>query len=181
MNRSDIALRYAKALFSIDKLKNHLVEIDNAFRSLTTMMQTNRHLLGYLSHGQISMSQKKVFLEKLIAVQGFVPFLLYLIQKRRIELLPEISQHFHVLMLEDRGELEAKFITAIEVPSSTITQLENHLNKTLQKKSFVQTLIDPSLLAGAILIVGNRMVDYSMKGRLDRLRKSLLQEEVYAT
>lgn len=109
----------------------------------------------------------------MIPEQSLIGFLLFLIVKREIKLLPKIFQKFRTLILDYRQQIEATLTTAVPVDSHALIQLQNRLNATFQKKSIVIPILDPSIIAGAILILDNRMADYSLKGRLDRLKKSL--------
>jgi F-type H+-transporting ATPase subunit delta len=165
---SEIVYQCAKALFALN--------IKEDLREFVDLFQKNRDLRHYLIHPQISLDEKKSLLEKLIAEKKGISFLLYVIEKKILKLLPLIFKSYQKLIQESRGQLAVTLITAIPIDASIINPLKKRLDQALQKQSLITTAVDKQILGGIILIFDHRMIDYSTRGRLNRLKKFLSKD-----
>ncbi len=102
-------------------------------------------------------------------------FLLYLFKKKRLEFLPAIIKEYRRLVSEKLGILDVRLITAASVDADTNDKLKQKLDKLFQRKTNIQHEIKPSLIGGGILMIGNKMLDASIRGKLSRLKKHLLK------
>lgn len=180
MIRNAIASQYSKALFNIEVSKGNLEKRLEIMENFLQFLKSNPTLNKFLKSPQISVEEKKAILKNLIQNKTditFLNFLLYLIDKRRFTYLPEITKEFHNKVNESLGIWEAELVTAIPIEESVKEKLRNKLETHYHKKIQFKEKIDKKIIGGALLVVGNQMIDWRIKTRLKKLKESLLASE----
>jgi hypothetical protein len=94
-------------------------------------------------------------------------------QYLRALLLPEISAQFETLKASAEGTLEATITSAQELTQAQIDDLVAGLKAKFNRAVNVQVTVDPELIGGAVIAVGDQVIDGSVKGRLQRMAFSL--------
>jgi len=105
-------------------------------------------------------------------------FLELLIDKKRIAILPEIVEVFDRLMEEHRGVLRAQVYTAIALTSEAERRLKSGLDRLTGKNVMLEKRIDPYVLGGVVVHLGNRILDGSLRNGLSILSETLHRAEV---
>jgi F-type H+-transporting ATPase subunit delta len=100
-------------------------------------------------------------------------FLLLLADKGRIAALEEIAQEFERLVSEEEGVLTAELTTAVELSDDDERRLLEQIEEASGRKVEATRQVDPALIGGIVLQVGSHRLDASVRGRLERLRRSL--------
>ncbi|MGH7640832.1 MAG: F0F1 ATP synthase subunit delta [Candidatus Dormibacteria bacterium] len=101
--------------------------------------------------------------------------LLLLVSSRRQRLLPAIESAYQELVDRREGRTLAQVTTAVELEPEQQRQMEADLSKRLKLEVRFQTKVDPSLLGGAVVRVGDKVFDLSLRTRLSQLRQELAQ------
>lgn len=91
----------------------------------------------------------------------------------RLSLLPEISAQFETLKATAEGTLEATITSAQELTQAQIDDLVTGLTTKFRRAVNVQVAVDPELIGGAVIAIGDQVIDGSVKGRLQRLSFAL--------
>lgn len=91
----------------------------------------------------------------------------------RIHLVPSILQEFRELDRSASGVVEASVTVARPLSDAEAIEIAQRLAQALGKKVELQAQVDPAILGGIVVRVGDRLIDASVKGRLDRLRNQL--------
>lgn len=112
-------------------------------------------------------------LSKQAAGEGGRNFLRALAENRRLALLPQIAAQFERLRADVEGLVDVLVIAAREIAAPQRKKLEAALAKRLGREVRMHTQIDESLIGGAVVHVGDLVIDGSLKGRLDRLGSAL--------
>src|SRR5690242_19700944 len=112
-------------------------------------------------------------LEKMSAHPLTTKFVLLLAQKRRLFVLNQIIAAYERLVAKSRGETEAEVTAARHLKDNEIAELKAVLKAKLGKESRLQSRIDPTLLGGLIVKVGSRMIDSSLRTKLEGLRGAM--------
>jgi F-type H+-transporting ATPase subunit delta len=107
------------------------------------------------------------------AGEGGRNFLRALAENRRLALLPEIATQFEKLRAEVEGVVDVEVVAAREIAPPQQKRLEAALAKRLGREVRMHTRIDESLIGGAIVHVGDLVIDGSLRGRLERLGSAL--------
>ena len=100
-------------------------------------------------------------------------FLLLLSQHRRFNVLTEIAELFNVHYATHEKISKVRVVTAIETQEPFRQKLAQSLSKRIQREVTLQCEVDPSLIGGAIIHIGDRVIDGSIRGKLSRLLESL--------
>lgn len=100
-------------------------------------------------------------------------FLLLLSQKKRLPVLSEITDEFNAHYAAFEKLSRVRLITAVEAQETFKLKIAQALTKQIQREVTLQCEIDPSLIGGAIIHIGDRVIDGSIRGKLSRLLESL--------
>jgi F-type H+-transporting ATPase subunit delta len=90
-----------------------------------------------------------------------------------MELVPEIATQFRRLLNEYRGIAVAQVTTAVPIDDRQKAVIASRLGRRLGKTVTLEERVDPSILGGVIAQVGDTVIDGSIRGRLERLRRTL--------
>jgi F-type H+-transporting ATPase subunit delta len=102
-------------------------------------------------------------------------FVQVLVQNNRLTMLPEIRAMFDQLRLAHEGVLEAEIHSAFAIDDAQVTQLVKKLESKYQRKVRAQVSIDATLIGGIKIVVGDKVVDATVRGRLDALSAALIR------
>lgn len=178
MSCSEVSFRYARALFSIaareKKVEQWLKELD----AITPFLEPKSRFLHICASPQLDQKSKIEFIENCLGKDGdrqLVDFYIFLLRKRRLQCLLEIVTEYQRLAGQELGSMAIRLITSAPIDEEAERKLQTILEEKLQKKICLKKEIDPTLISGGILMIGNRRIDSSLRGRLQRLRKYLLR------
>lgn len=172
----DLASKYSKALFELtpssETLQKRLLQMENILKLLD-----KPYLKKFFSSPQITKEQKSQFLKEVLknnTDQELASFFLLLLDKKRLKYLPEIVKQYKEMVNDKEGMLKARLLTAAPLDEETISSLKKKLDSLYQKNITFDHQIDPSLIGGGIIFIGNQMLDFSLNGKLKKLEKDLL-------
>lgn len=181
MKRHDISPRYAKVMFLLDCKKGNLDQRLVDFESVVTIFKQNSKLVKFLKAPHISTKDKKKLLQDSLKANFdpiFINFLVYLIQKGRITNLSNIGKEYRLLVNNHLKRWDADVVTAIPMDADSEAKLVKKLELIFQKKINLNKKIDPKIIGGAILVMSNEMLDWSVTGRLRKLKDKLIANQV---
>ncbi len=186
MGPSLIARNYAETLLTLARRNGDEETVDEygaALEDVVDLLEREPLVREFLETPRVDLEAKKRALRA--SFDGRVPelflrFLLVLLEKRRQALLGEVAKQYQALLDDARGRIRAE-ITLAREPDATLRQdviasLERRLNKTV-----VPTFdVDPALLGGIVIRVGDEILDGSVRRRAAGLRRRLLEAEIPA-
>jgi F-type H+-transporting ATPase subunit delta len=177
MREESVARRYAAALFTVASNKNRAAVVRNELQAITKAVQETPELKSLLHQPLITEEKKKAALDAVFGrafSEDTLVFLKLLVDKRRIETLPAVNEEFAQLV---RVQLNIEFATAISAvpltPQETAA-LEKSLEARTGKDIELKTEVDPSLMGGVLVRIGDTVYDGTVKGNLERLREHLI-------
>lgn len=100
-------------------------------------------------------------------------FIAMLVQNGRLSLLPEIAAQFHALKNAREGAADAEIISAFEMPEAQVKELAAALEKKFGRKLNPSLKVDPSLIGGVRVVVGDEVLDTSVKAKLHQMYVAL--------
>lgn len=176
MSGAIAARRYAGALFQIGTEKGTLEELKKELRIVREVFQENEQLYTFLKHPRINNAKKKQFLNEVF--QGLqsnvVHTISLLVERGRIEITPSIIDHFIQMVNDAKGNAEVTVYSVRALSSSEKTELEKSFSKRFNKQNIeLENEIDPSLIGGLKIRVGNTIYDGSVKGKLHRIERDI--------
>ena len=99
--------------------------------------------------------------------------ILLMLQRRRIDQLPRVAAEFRRLDNQRKGITQASATSAAELTPAEVEALTSKLEQFTGGRVELDVAVDPSLLGGLVVRVGDRLIDGSVRGRLERLRNQL--------
>jgi len=181
--RSEIlARKYATGLFAAGDSRGELDSLYDEAESLLAYLRQERGLLSFLTAPQIKEEDKEQVVRDSFAARvspTFLSFLLLLVAKHRIGYLDAILDHFIGQVKERRGILLTKVFSALPLTGDERDRLVAKLQKKTGKQIELTVVEDPALIGGLMVILGNRVIDYSIRHYLRELRDQLLAVKVH--
>lgn len=176
MIRGAVAGRYAEALFEIASSQNQVDLIEQELRALEAIFQENADLQQVLYHPQITTADKKdllssIFTGKVSVVTG--NFLALLVDRRRETFFGDIVAEYVNLANAGRNIVTAQVASAVEMNDGERDKLDQTLTKLTGKKVQTSYTVDPSLIGGVVVRIGDKIIDGSIKTRLATLKERL--------
>jgi F-type H+-transporting ATPase subunit delta len=172
MARRGVALKYARALFAESRERGSLARVTADMEALRSLPSEDRAFLDFLVSPQVLTETKLVFVEAVFAPRTerlVADFLRLLVDKGRIGLLPEITAAFRQLIEEDQGILRARVETAVPLGADQEARLKRDLDHLTGKQVLLEKAVDPSVLGGVIVYLGNKIIDRSLRRGLERM------------
>ncbi len=170
-----LAQRYAQALFELVG-NTALDSFDTELRELTQIIRERKELAQVLYHPHIPTAEKKSFINKIFEGQiseTMRNFIFLLIDRRRQNFLQPIQKEFARLADEARQIVEAKVVSATPLSASQEERLKKELARLTGKNIRLVSQLRPELIGGALVQVGDRVLDGSIAHSLKRMRAKL--------
>jgi F-type H+-transporting ATPase subunit delta len=174
MSKHSIALRYNNSLLNLAIEQGVLEEVHSDMRLIDKVSKENPMFIMMLENPVIS-HQKKLSVLKAIfgsKVNKLTMALFEIIsRKNREDILPEIAAVFHEQYNEHKGIAEATIITQYPIDSNERREFEDTVKKTTGAKRVELTeIVDPDIIGGFILKIGDRQIDNSLRSKLNELK-----------
>lgn len=174
MSNGSLARRYAKALFQLGNDEGQLSQLGTQLDGFSQTLKGSDELMSTLVHPAIPKSKREGILVKVLEKCGssktLLNFCKILMEKERIEHLPDISRELNVLIQDQEGRAEAHVLSAAALSASQLSQLTEKLEKLAGRKIDIETEVDPSLLGGVVATIGDMVYDGSIKTQLQKLQ-----------
>jgi F-type H+-transporting ATPase subunit delta len=172
-----LAERYAKALFDLADERKALDAVAGDLKSLSAMIDASADLRRAIRSPAIDRADQGAAIAKIGEEAQFSPltrnFLGLLAKNRRLFALPEIVAAFLAQLAERRGEVTAKVTSAAPLSPAQAGALQEALRKSAGARLIIDQRVDPSLLGGLVVRLGSRMIDASLKSKLNRLQLAM--------
>jgi F-type H+-transporting ATPase subunit delta len=168
------ALRFAEAAFAVARDSNQLDAWLEALKQASSIYDNHAAALFLTSPVEAADKKRGVLRELLPGVSPEVQrFLGILAHRDRLDLVPEIATVFERLVNEHKGIAVAQVTTAVPIDERQKTVIASKLARRLGKTIVLETRVDPNILGGVVAQVGDDVIDGSVRGRLERLRRRL--------
>jgi F-type H+-transporting ATPase subunit delta len=172
-----LAERYAAALFDIADERRALDEVASDLRQLRAMLQGSDDFMRLIRSPILSRGQQAEAMGALCVRAGLSPlvhdFLAVVARNRRLFAVPAMIEAFLARLAARRGEINAQVTAAQPLSDAQVAALNEQLRRSIGSRVSVDVRIDPSLIGGMVVKVGSRMVDGSIKSKLQRLQLAM--------
>ena len=172
--------RYALALYEVAEEKNKVEEYLNDLREICDIIYGNNELYEIIKHPQISTVRKKKTFRNIFEGKiddELLSFLMVLIEKDRILYLREKLKEMEKIHLDKLNVLQGIVKTTIPLEEYEYNSLVEKLEKKYNKDIILKKIIDPEILGGIYVRIGNDIIDGTVKTRLEDLKKLMLTTE----
>ncbi len=171
----EIASVYARSLFEVAKEQDKLDKVRDEIGEFADALDKSRELQVFLFSPYFSTREKSEGLDKAIsgADETTVNFLKLLIEKHRMPVLFRVRAELDVLWEEENRLLPVTVTSAVELPKATVKQIGDRIAEQTDRKVDLSSKVDPDILGGIVVRVGNSVLDASIRNRLETLRKQV--------
>jgi F-type H+-transporting ATPase subunit delta len=154
----------------IDKVRDQLGAFADA-------LSENRDLMVFFFSPYFSTQEKKDGLKRSVtdAEPAFMNFLEALLERHRMPAIFRIRARYGELWEDERDLLPVEVTSAIELDKSTVGDIGKRIGEQTRRTVELSSKVDPDILGGIVLRVGNVILDASIRNRLEQLRKQVAQ------
>ena len=174
---SGLAKRYAAALFDLADERRILDEAAANLRQLKAMMTESAELSRLIRSPILSREGQGKAVVALAERAGFAPlvrdFLAVVARNRRLFAVPAMIEAYLENLAERRGEVTAEVAAAQALSATQIDLLREQLRRSVGRQVAIDVRVDPGLIGGMIVKVGSRMIDGSIRSKLQRLQMAM--------
>ena len=171
----EIARVYAEALFEVAKEKDKLDQIHDELNQFAEALAANDDLQTFFFSPYFSSAEKRDGIER--AVSGadpeFVNFLGLLAEKHRMPVLFRIQRQFENRWKEEHRMLDVTVTSAVELDPDVVEKVAAEIEKQTDRKVELRSTVDEDIVGGIVLQVGDKVLDASIRNRLEKLRKNV--------
>jgi F-type H+-transporting ATPase subunit delta len=173
----EIAEVYARALFEVAKEHERLDVVREHLDMFVGALNENRDLAVFFFSPYFSTQEKKDGLKRAIdgAEPVFMNFLEALIERHRMPAIYRIRARFEELWDEEHKLLPVQVTTAVKLDDSIVRSIGDRIGSQTGQEVELSSRVEPEILGGIVLRVGNFILDASIRNRLNQLRKQIAQ------
>lgn len=174
---SGLAERYAAALFDLADERRMLDEVASDLRQLRAMLEVSGDLMRLIRSPILSRDEQGKAIGALGERAGLSrlvrDFLAVVARNRRLFAVPAMIEAFLAKLAARRGELTAQVTAAQPLSEGQLGALHEQLRHSIGSKVSIDVRVDPGLIGGMIVKIGSRLVDGSLKSKLQRLQLAM--------
>ena len=174
---SGVAGRYATALFELGLEEKALEQIEADLNRFGEALDAAQDLERLVKSPMFSAEEQGRALGAIIdelKIEGLTKnFLLLVSKNRRLFAAPDMIRAFRAMLAEHRGEMSATVTAASKLTDTQVTALKQALKAALGKDVMLDQLVDRSLIGGLMIKVGSRMIDTSIRTKLNTLKHAM--------
>ncbi|WP_095588690.1 F0F1 ATP synthase subunit delta [Actibacterium ureilyticum] len=174
---SGIAARYATAIFELAKESKQLESLEKDLGEIEALLSESadfRDLIASPVYGREAQSAAVTAIAKKIGLSDTVTNALGLMaSKRRLFVLPQLAAGLRAMIAEEKGEITADVVAATALSAAQQDELAASLKASTGKDVKINTTVDESLIGGLIVKVGSKMIDTSIRSKLNALQNTM--------
>jgi F-type H+-transporting ATPase subunit delta len=181
MLANEAAPKYAKALFELGERDGKLDAFSEQLKLVATVFKTHGELSQFMLHPQVKSEVKKETLQKIFGQdidKIILNFLMLLVDRRRISGINNIWNAFRQLFNADKNIEEAEVTTAVALTEAVQAALQQKLSKVTGKNMVLQTKVNPSIVGGVVIRIGDKLIDGSIVRQLADIRRVLTSSKL---
>jgi F-type H+-transporting ATPase subunit delta len=171
---ASVAGRYAGALFELASEAKAQGEVEGHLKTIQGLLDQSADLMRLVRSPVFGAEDQGKALAAVLAKAGIggltASFLGVIARNRRLFALPDMIRAYKALAARARGEVAAEVTSAIPLNAAQLSALKDALKGTVGKDVALTTKVDPSLLGGLVVKLGSRMIDSSLRTKLDNMK-----------
>ncbi|MEX1143122.1 MAG: ATP synthase F1 subunit delta [Thermoleophilaceae bacterium] len=173
----EIAEVYSRSLFEVASEHGVLDRVHEELGQFADALDGNRDLQVFFFSPYFSSQEKKDAIGTLVedADESFVRFLELLAERHRMPAIFRIRRELDAMWRRENRLLPVSVTSAVELDSGLVEDIGNRIQEQTGQRVDLSSRVDPGVLGGLVLQVGNMVLDASVRNRLERLRKQVAQ------
>jgi ATP synthase F1 delta subunit len=171
----DLAQVYARSLFEVARDQGKIDDVRGQLGEVADAIEGDRNLATFFFSPYFSTEEKKDGLHKAIegADEIVMNFLELLLEKHRMPVIYRIRREYDGLWREEHKLLPVQVTSAVELDEQLVRSLGDRISEQTGRKVDLQASVNPDIVGGIVLRVGNSILDASIRNRLEQLRKQV--------
>jgi F-type H+-transporting ATPase subunit delta len=178
MAHDPINTGYARALLETAQAEGVVQQIEEELFRLRELLKSNPNLLEFLKDPNVTREGKRHALDELFQGRAHpleLNTLLTISDMDRTSHLQQIIEEFIALAAATRQKVSGEIITTIALDDATLARLSAELSRITGKSVQLFQKVDPAILGGAIIKVGEQVIDGSLRRKLNQIKENLVQ------
>jgi F-type H+-transporting ATPase subunit delta len=171
----EIATVYARSLFEVAQEKGNLDDVREQLGEFADALDGDQQMQVFFFSPYFSTQEKEEGLDKVVtdADPIFQNFLKLLIEKHRMPAVFRVRRTFDELWRQENKLLPVEITSAVELDDGTVKQIGDRIGEQTDQKIELSARVEPDILGGIVVRVGNSIIDASIRARLEQLRKQV--------
>jgi F-type H+-transporting ATPase subunit delta len=171
----EIATVYARSLFEVAQEKDNLDDVREQLGEFADALDGDQQMQVFFFSPYFSTQEKEEGLDKVVtdADPIFQNFLKLLIEKHRMPAVFRVRRTFDELWRQENKLLPVEITSAVELDDGTVKQIGDRIGEQTDQKIELSARVEPDILGGIVVRVGNSIIDASIRARLEQLRKQV--------
>jgi ATP synthase F1 delta subunit len=171
----EIAAVYARSLFEVAKEQNKLDAVREQIGQFADSLEQTRELQVFFFSPYFSSKEKEDGLDRAVtdADPIVVNFLKLLIENHRMPVIFRLRREFDGLWRKENRLLPVQVTSAVELDDATVKHIGDRIAEQTSRRIDLSSSVDPDILGGIVVRVGNSVLDASIRNRLEKLRKQV--------
>jgi len=171
----EIAAVYARSLFEVAKEQGKLDSVREQLGEFADALEETRELQVFFFSPYFSTTEKQDGLDRAVsgADEVIVNFLKLLIENHRMPVIFRVRRGYEELWEDENKLLPVRVTSAVELDKSTVSQIGDKIAEQTGRKVELSSEVDPDILGGIVVRVGNSILDASIRNRLEQLRRQV--------
>lgn len=172
-----MAGRYAGALFDVAKEQGKLAAVETDLNGFKALLKESADLTRFVRSPVLTAEDQAKAMSAILAKLGASDltknFLQILVKNRRLFAVDDMIKAFGALLARERGQVNAEVASAHALTSEQMASLMETLKAAVGKDVIVNSSVDPSLIGGLVVKMGSRMIDSSIRAKLNSLKTAM--------
>ncbi len=172
---------YAQAIFQLAQEQSLTEQIGDDLRGISELIGKEADFAHFLASPAISQVDKSELLKKVFSgqIENLTEdLLMVLAQRDRLNVLQEIAKSYQDMLNEVSGILFGKVTTAVPLSESEFSDLTGRIGSSLGRKVELERIVEPAIIGGMVLQVGNKNIDGSLRRRLEQVSVQLKSQKI---
>ncbi len=172
-----VDITYGHALYLAAKEVNKVDLILDETRELISLLEKEPDFVAFINTPVIPAKEKKIVLEKVLdgkISQELLNLLFILVDKGRSRHMVKIFKSYEAQIQEAEGYAEGKIFSVVPLKDDQLSRFEEETSKLLREKVKLENAIDPHLVGGIKILIHGKVIDASLRNRLDHLSSSII-------
>ena len=171
----EIAAVYARSLFEVAQAQGKVDVVRDELHAFTDALSASQELQVFLFSPYFSVPEKEEGLDRVVTDADPVVrnFLKLLLEKHRMPVVFRIRANYDVLWEEENRLLPVQITSAVELDEGTVRELGDRISEQTGRRVELSARVEPDILGGIVVQVGNSVLDASVRNRLQQLRRQV--------
>jgi F-type H+-transporting ATPase subunit delta len=181
MKEVTVAARYARGLFIVTEKRGETARALEDLKSLLELFAPGTRLTSFLASPGVRLADKRELVRKALegrVARTVVLFVDLLLRKKRLPGLPTMVAEFEALVEKAQGVQRAQVVSAVALTEDELGRLHGELERYTRNRIRLTTEVDAELLGGALVRIGDRLIDRSVRSLLRSIAQQLAEVSV---